>query len=72
MGGFKAAAKMELHGGQIIALGDVDFAAQGVGGNGASIISGGTIDARSNNEMGFCDGSGTEGHFVADYFRLAA
>lgn len=72
MGGFKAAAKMELHGGQIIALGDVDFAAQGVGGNGASIISGGTIDARSNNEMGFCGGSGTEGHFVADYFRLAA
>lgn len=70
MGSFFAAAKMVVHGGQIIALKDIDFAAQGVGGGGASFVAGGMIDARSNNQMGFCNGSGMEDNFEADYFRL--
>ena len=67
MGSFFAAAKMNVHGGQIIAADDIDFAAQGVGGGGAAFVAGGMIDARSNNEMGYCNGSGMEDNFVADY-----
>ena len=70
-GGAEFAANLEMHGGQLLALGDVEFAARADGINGASIISGGEIDGTSNATMGFCAGSGMEGNFESSYFRIA-
>lgn len=68
-GGVKVAAAMEMHGGQIIAKGDVIFEANEDGVEGASIISGSKIDATSNSTGGYC-GSGMEDNFELNYFRL--
>jgi len=69
MGGVDLAADMRMYGGQIIAKGDVSFAANANGIEGASIISGGQISGTSNMTMGFC-GDGMEDNFHAEYFRL--
>lgn len=69
MGGLDAAADLRMYGGQIIAKGDVAFAANANGIEGASIIAGGTISGTSNMTMGFC-GQGMEDSFRAEYFRL--
>ncbi len=69
-GGVEVAASLEMHGSQIIAQGNVEFAANADGIKGASIISGGRIDGTSNMNFAFC-GSGIEHFFAADYFRLA-
>ena len=63
-------SQIELYGGQIIAVGDIDFQANGDGMKGASIVSGGNIDSTSNLNFGFC-GTGMEHSFLAEYFRLA-
>jgi len=68
-GGFKNSAKLTINGGQIIALGDVNFASQATG-VGASIISDGAIDGSSNISMTGC-ATGMEDNFTAAYFRLA-
>jgi len=70
LGGIDMAADMRMYGGQIIAGGDVSFAANADGIAGASIIAGGTISGTSNMTMGFC-GDGMEDSFLASYFRLA-
>lgn len=70
LGGIDIAADMRIYGGQILAKGDVAFAANADGIAGASIIAGGTISGTSNMTMGFC-GDGMEDSFRADYFRLA-
>lgn len=49
---------MSLNGGQIVALGDVQFSAQGGGGFGASVISGTRISGTSNLEFSGCGGNG--------------
>jgi hypothetical protein len=69
LGGVDMAADMRMYGGQIIAKGDVAFAANANGIAGASIIAGGTISGTSNMTMGFC-GDGMEDSFRAEYFRL--
>ena len=69
-GGFEVAAALEMHGSQILAAGNVEFAANADGIKGASIVAGGTIDGTSNMNFSFC-GSGTETNFAAEYFRLA-
>ena len=69
-GGFEVAASLEMHGSQIIAAGDVEFAANADGIRGASIVSGGRIDGTSNMNFAFC-GDGMEHSFLAEYFRLA-
>lgn len=69
LGGVDIAADMRMYGGQIIAKGDVGFAANADGIAGASIIAGGTISGTSNMTMGFC-GDGMEDSFRAEYFRL--
>jgi hypothetical protein len=71
LGGVDFAADLRMFGGQIIARGDVTFSANADGVQGASIISGGTISGSSNMNMGRC-GTGMEGNFEAQYFRLAA
>jgi Flp pilus assembly protein TadG len=70
LGGVDLAADMRMYGGQIIAQGDVAFAANADGIEGASIIAGRTISGTSNMTMGFC-GEGMESSFRAAYFRLA-
>lgn len=70
LGGVDLAADMRMYGGQIIAKGDVAFAANANGIEGASIIAGGTISGTSNMTMGFC-GDGMNDSFRAEYFRLA-
>ncbi len=62
-GGMKSAAKMSLYGGQIIAAGNVNFAAQGVGFRGSSVIAGGEIDGTSLSTFGGCK-TGMEDFFV--------
>ena len=70
-GGMKFTADLRLYGGQLIAKKAISFSANADGIEGASIISGETIDGTSNMNMGFCDGSGMENNFESDYFRLA-
>ena len=70
-GGMKFSSGLALHGGRLIAAGDIKFAAQASGVKGASIIAGGEIDGTSNTTMEFC-GSGMEANYEAMYFRLAS
>ncbi|OWU84352.1 hypothetical protein ATO6_13970 [Oceanicola sp. 22II-s10i] len=70
MGGFSVASDLQIYGGQIIAKGDIEFAARADGIQGASLIAGGIISGTSNMNMGFC-GSGMEGNIEAPYFRMA-
>ena len=69
LGGLKVAANMQIYGGQIIAAGDVEFAANADGIEGASIVAGGTISGTSNMSMGLC-GNGMEDNFELDYYRI--
>ena len=69
-GGMNFAADLQMYGGQLIALGNIEFAANANGIQGASMISGGTISGTSNMDMGFC-GTGMEDNFEVDYYRLA-
>ncbi|MDA9865095.1 Tad domain-containing protein [bacterium] len=63
-------AKLEMHGSQIIAAGDVEFAANADGIRGASIVAGGRVDGTSNMNFAFC-GAGMGHVFTAEYFRMA-
>lgn len=69
-GGISNAAKVEMYGSQIIAVGSVGFAAANDGIEGASIISASEIDITSGSSMAFC-GSGMDTIFEAEYFRMA-
>lgn len=70
LGGMDFPANLALFGGQLIAVGDVSFAARADGIMGASIISGGEINGTSNANMGHCPHTGMEGNFELDYFRI--
>lgn len=70
MGGMSFPADLRMYGGQLVAGGDIDFAANADGIEGASMIAGGRIDGTSNMAMGFC-GTGMEDNLEATYFRLA-
>ncbi|HCP80637.1 MAG TPA: hypothetical protein DIT67_03275 [Octadecabacter sp.] len=69
-GGMNFPSSLQLYGGQLIALGDIEFAANADGIEGASMISAGEINGTSNMDMAFC-GTGMENNFEAEYFRLA-
>lgn len=70
-GGIKVPADFQVYGGQIIAKGDVVFAAQATI-QGVAIIAGGKIDGTSSSEFLFCKGGiGMEANFQMPYFRLA-
>ncbi len=68
LGGMKFASGLEMYGSQLLAMGDVSFAAQADGIEGASIISNGEISGTSNMSMSYCGGGMSE--FTADYFQL--
>ena len=70
VGGMHFASDLRMYGGQLLARGDIEFAANANGIQGASMIAGGRIDGTSNMDMGFC-GSGQEDNFEIDYFRLS-
>ncbi|QHQ33759.1 pilus assembly protein TadG-related protein [Algicella marina] len=63
------AAKMEFHGSQIVAAGDVMLAAQANGIQGTSVQAGGDIKVTSNSAFGLCDGDADQ-EFTAPYWRL--
>ncbi len=70
LGGVDFSAGLQAFGGQILAIKDIEFAANANGIEGASFISYGTISGTSNMSMGFC-GDGMEYNFEAEYFRMA-
>ncbi len=69
-GGFKAAASLSVFNGQILALGDIEFAANADGVVGASFVSTGSITGTSNMDMGYCNNGGMENAYRAPYFRM--
>ena len=69
-GGMDFASGLEVFGSQLIAAGDIEFAASSNGIQGASFVAGGSISGTSNMVMGFC-GAGMEDNLKADYFRMA-
>ena len=70
-GGIEFHQQLEMFGGQLIAAGDITFAAADAGLEGVSIVSGGMIAGSTGPEMAVCAGHGMEDNFEADYFRLA-
>ena len=71
-GGVEFASDLHMYGSQILALGDIAFAANADGVQGAHFMAGGEIDGTSNAVLSTCGGAGMEGNFEADYFRMAA
>lgn len=67
-GGADFAADLRLYGSQVVALGDVKFAAR-ANGVGVSIVAGGQINGTSNAVMRYC-GTGMEGTLQATRLRL--
>lgn len=54
---------------QLIAAGDIGFAANADGVNGGAMVAGGQIDGTSNASMGFCD-NGMEANIEAYWFKM--
>jgi hypothetical protein len=69
LGGLRFPSDLGIFGSQLLAAGDVEFAARADGIQGASIVAGGEIDATSNSTMALCN-SGMEGNFELPYFRM--
>ena len=69
LGSMRFPANMAMFGGQLIARGNVDFAARADGIEGASIIAGGVIDGTSNSTMSRCN-AGMEDNFRSPYYRM--
>ncbi|SFR34938.1 Putative Flp pilus-assembly TadE/G-like [Yoonia tamlensis] len=70
LGGMRFPADLHIYGSQLIAMGDIDFAANADGVQGASFIAGGQIDGTSNMNMSLCT-TGMEDNIEIPYFRLA-
>ena len=68
-GGVDVAAGLEMYGSQIIAAGDIEFAANADGIQGAAMVAGGRIDGTSNMTFGYC-GTGMDDNFDALSFRM--
>lgn len=69
-GGMRFPADLQLYGAQLMAKGDISFAANANGVQGASLIAGGEISGTSNMNMGLCL-NGMEDNIEIAYFRLA-
>lgn len=69
LGGMNFAANLEIYGSQMLAIGDIEFAAKADGVEGAAMVSASTISGTSNMDMAFC-GVGMDNNFQAEYFRL--
>lgn len=71
LGSVDFASGTSVFGSQIIAAGDIAFAANADGIEGVSLVAGGRIDVTSNGTYGFCGGNGMNNNYAAAYFRLA-
>lgn len=71
LGGVEFAAKVNIYGSQILAVGDISMTANADGIEGVALVSGGKLDVTSNGSFGFCGGSGMNNNYAAAYFRLA-
>ena len=72
LGGMRFPSGLEIHGSQLIAKGDIQFAANANGLTGASFISMGEIDGTSNGDMSLCDDpTQLTNRFQITYFRMA-
>ena len=69
LGGMEFAANLTMYGGQLLAVGDVAFAARANDIEGAAIVSGSQISGTSNRDMAFC-ATGMDGNLTAKYFRM--
>ena len=69
MGGMSFPSDLKVYGGQLLAKGDIQFAANANGIQGASFVAGGIISGTSNMSMGFC-GTGMDNNFEAEYFKM--
>ena len=69
-GGMRFPANLQIFGSQLLAKGDISFAANASGVQGASLIAGGEISGTSNMNMGLC-GTGMEDNIEIDYFRMS-
>lgn len=69
MGGMSFPSNLMVYGGQLLAKGDIQFAANANGIQGASFVAGGVISGTSNMAMGFC-GTGMDNNFEAEYFKM--
>ncbi|WP_207493610.1 Tad domain-containing protein [Yoonia litorea] len=70
MGGIQFPSELTLAGSQMLAKGDVKFAAGINGMIGGSVIAGGSIDGTSNGDMEVC-GSGLLDNITKRFFRMA-
>ena len=68
-GGMRFPGNMGIFGSQLIASGDINFAARADGVQGASMIAGGEIDGTSNSSMARCN-RGMDDNIRAPYFRM--
>ena len=69
LGSMRFPANLGIFGGQLIALGDIEFAARANGVQGASLIAGGVIDGTSNSTMSRCN-TGMEDNYTSPYYRM--
>lgn len=69
-GGMKFPADLQIYGSQLLAKGDITFAANATGVQGASLIAGGEISGTSNMNMGLCY-TGMDDNIEVDFYRLA-
>jgi len=69
LGGMRFASGVGIFGSQLVAAGDVNFAAQARGVYGAAIVAGGKIDGTSNAGFGTCGGNNEE-RIQVPYFRM--
>jgi len=69
-GSIGSAAQLQIHGGQIVAAGDVEIAAQAQGIKGVSVQAGGNIRLTANNSFGLCGGNSTDTIVTTRYLRL--
>lgn len=69
LGGMSFPADLHIYGGQLLAVGDIEFSANADGVEGAAMVAGGQISGTSNMNMGFC-GTGTENNIYVPYFKM--
>ncbi|MFD1343198.1 TadE/TadG family type IV pilus assembly protein [Litorisediminicola beolgyonensis] len=69
-GGMEVASDLEIYGSQVVAMGDVTFSANATGIEGASIISGGTINSTSRIEMDGCPEDTNDGIVTEKIVRM--
>ncbi len=70
-GGFSVAADLAVHGSQVVALKDINFAAQATGIKGVSMIAGNDVNTTSNVQMNGCPPEGVDHLLTERVLRMA-